>query len=445
MRKSYSLSVAALGATLLSASSVFATPGKGEDRLREAIAATSGSKSIAVDLEQSYTMVMGEMNETMESTYTVALERPSRIAMKFADGQDGTTIVSDGTTLTYYVPMLQKYTESEAPKKLSDLFDMSKLQDYGIMDNGPLSFLSAVMLPENAATFLGHLGSDFRVEELGEADGMVHLRVHMKADQVDGIDYAQMGLDVSDVDMPIDYWVTSTGDARVSKMSPNLNGIMEAMQKAYGEMMGDEGIPDISITMSFNDWQLNRDMAASAFAFDAPDTAKKVDDMFAADMDMEMPDDPAEALLGNSAPTFQLELLDGGVLDLSSHFGKDVVVLDFWATWCGPCVKALPEYMKVFDGLEGENVAFYAVDLRESDDRVKEFLGKKGWDSLTVAMDRNGSVADLYHVSGIPQTVVIGKDGTVQAVHVGFMPGVDKTLDTEVRKLLAGESLVEKK
>jgi thiol-disulfide isomerase/thioredoxin len=125
-----------------------------------------------------------------------------------------------------------------------------------------------------------------------------------------------------------------------------------------------------------------------------------------------------ESLKGEAAPDFSLKTPGGQEVALASDKGS-VVVLDFWATWCGPCVASLPK----IDALakEHSDVKFYAVNIRESAEKVNKFMEAKNL-SLPVLLDKDGSVAKAYLASAIPQTVVIGKDGVVQAVFIGFDP-----------------------
>lgn len=124
-------------------------------------------------------------------------------------------------------------------------------------------------------------------------------------------------------------------------------------------------------------------------------------------------------LLGKPAPPLQLKLLDGGEMDLSKHFGKDVVVLDFFATWCPPCREGLPIIARLAGDYAGKGIAFYAINLSESPDKIRTFLQKEKL-SLRVALDERKEGAILYQASSIPQTVIIGKDGVVHEVHVGL-------------------------
>jgi len=131
---------------------------------------------------------------------------------------------------------------------------------------------------------------------------------------------------------------------------------------------------------------------------------------------------PGTTLVGKAAPNFKLGLLDGGEFQLSQHAGK-VVVLHFWATWCGSCVRAMPEYLKVMElfgkDIDNDKVLLVGINQGEGTEVVREFLKRHGW-KMTVAMDPDQRLGSLFKVSGMPHSVIIGKDGTVKCMHVGF-------------------------
>lgn len=144
----------------------------------------------------------------------------------------------------------------------------------------------------------------------------------------------------------------------------------------------------------------------------------------------------ASAMIGKPAPDFELSLLDGTKFKLSEHKDK-IVVLDFWATWCGPCVMALPDYIAATSKFDESKVIFVAVNLQESSDQIRTFLSDK---QLTphVALDRSSSVAPMFQVSGIPHTVIIGKGNLVEDVHVGYQPGSGELMQTTLQQMLDG-------
>jgi thiol-disulfide isomerase/thioredoxin len=129
---------------------------------------------------------------------------------------------------------------------------------------------------------------------------------------------------------------------------------------------------------------------------------------------------PAQELEGKPAPAFTLKGLDGQEVSLESQKGQ-VVVLDFWATWCGPCVASLPKLDEMAKQKASDGVRFYAINIQEEQDKVAKFVKEKGW-SLPVLLDSDASVAQSYKAQAIPMTVVIGKDGVVKNVFIGFDP-----------------------
>lgn len=156
------------------------------------------------------------------------------------------------------------------------------------------------------------------------------------------------------------------------------------------------------------------------------------------DMEDEGGGDPAMKLIGTKAENFSLNMVNGDRFELAKQEGK-ITVLDFWATWCGPCVRAMPEYMAALKELPADKVQFVAVNQGQTKKEIEDFVKLREWNIPLIAMDEEQSVArDLFKVTGIPHTVVIGEDGTVEWVHTGFRPGDGEELKGNIEKMLAG-------
>jgi peroxiredoxin len=140
-------------------------------------------------------------------------------------------------------------------------------------------------------------------------------------------------------------------------------------------------------------------------------------------------------LVGKLAPDFELQLLSGKKFQLGQNRGQ-VVVLDFWATWCGPCLQAMPLVDRVVREFDGQGVQLIAVNQQETPKQIKSMLERHKLD-LTVALDRDGAVSQKYRAEAIPQTVIIDRAGNVARVFVGIGPNSAETLREALRSLLA--------
>lgn len=153
------------------------------------------------------------------------------------------------------------------------------------------------------------------------------------------------------------------------------------------------------------------------------------------------PEQLQQKLVGRPAPDFSGEDIDGRKLSLSDLKGR-VVVLDFWATWCGPCLMAMPALQKVADKYADKPVTILGVntDMSGQQRRVADVLKAKGI-TFRQFMDPGGQAAQKYFVSGIPLKVLIDKQGVVQAFHVGFSYDEVQVLSGMIDALLAGQNL----
>ena len=129
----------------------------------------------------------------------------------------------------------------------------------------------------------------------------------------------------------------------------------------------------------------------------------------------------APPAIGSRAPDFALATPDGARIQLSALRGQ-IVVVNFFATWCPPCRAETPDLIKTSSDYLKHNVVFLGVDSREPGDLVAQFAAAKGI-NYPIVLDRDGKVDDLYDVRAIPTTYVVGRDGRIMYVQVDQLEG----------------------
>ena len=121
--------------------------------------------------------------------------------------------------------------------------------------------------------------------------------------------------------------------------------------------------------------------------------------------------------VGNLAPEFNLKDLDGNTVSLSEFKGSPVV-LNFWATWCGPCRHEMPFLQQIYEEWLDQGLVLLAINLRETTSEVRQFMQSNDLFFLAL-LDSNSAVSLEYEVTGIPITFFIDKDGIIQAKRLG--------------------------
>jgi len=188
-----------------------------------------------------------------------------------------------------------------------------------------------------------------------------------------------------------------------------------------------EDMAGMSLTLTLSGVKADGPMDDKAFATTAPEGYKKAE-MPSAE---EGPGPELKVKVGDAAPDFKLMDLAGKEVTLASLKGQ-VVLLDFWATWCGPCKAAMPSIQKIHEDYKGKGVTVLGVNTWEKkEDGAKKYMESKGFNYGCLL--KGDDLATAYGVTGIPTLVVIGKDGKVALVEVGMGPngadGLRKAID----------------
>ena len=146
---------------------------------------------------------------------------------------------------------------------------------------------------------------------------------------------------------------------------------------------------------------------------------------------------PAWAL-GEVAPDFTLRDIDNQSVSLSGTKGK-VVLISFWATWCGPCQVEMPHIQKMYSELapKGFTVLSVSADDARTASMVKPLIKKNGY-TFPVLLDKETTVVAQYNPSKtLPYSVIVDRNGKIAHVHQGYNPGDEVALQKEIEALLA--------
>lgn len=381
---------------------------KADEVLKQMDAFYRGLTSLTLDVDVQLHMESEGMKQEIASGWGVALQRPNKLAINYKSGQNQFTFVCDGRMINVFIPMIKKYLAKPAPANLDTLFK-EQTEPALLLQQG-VPFFASLIAPDPRARLLEDVASvTYSGTEMWQGTEC-HL-LHGAQSQFDW-----------------DLWIQAGKQPLVRKVIMDMGKSARRMAEKVPQMK--QALWQIEI--QFNQNVVNPTLGAEAFAFVPPANAKMVDSFRPQQNEEEAP----SPLLGKPAPEFELNLLDGGKASLAKHKGKDVVLIDFWATWCGPCRKSLPILANVTEQYKDKGVVFYALNQRENPEAIKDFLSKQSF-KLTVALDTEGKVGEAYGVEGIPQTVLIDKDGKVRAVHIGYDPAMRVQLVKQLEELLA--------
>jgi peroxiredoxin len=143
----------------------------------------------------------------------------------------------------------------------------------------------------------------------------------------------------------------------------------------------------------------------------------------------------AENLLGERAPDFALRSIDGPNLRLS-EFRSEVVLLTFWADWCGKCRAALPMLNALNERYASAGLQMLAVDVEGDPEHTRKFA-KANSVTFPVLTDTDQNVSRIYGLNQMPMAVLLDREGNMRHVHAGFKGDIDAILAAQLEALLA--------
>ena len=339
--------------------------------------------------------------------YSLSVRRPNRFHLELI-GQSGSpyglrgfSLIADGTALKVVDMRRRQYSVDRKDTTLTGLSYDSRVSAFLYMMFLDGETLVASLLSPNPYDTLMHNAINLAYvaeERVGDQD-CHHIRFEGQRDSWDA-------------------WIT-TASQTLLRVEPDLSYLDAASR------LGGKPESDRELSLEFTKWEME-DARRHDFSWTPGEGYKKVDTLIS---------QSRHSTVGRKLPSVVLQSLDGRQCDLAKHHEKDVIVLDFWATWCGPCIRGLPELARLSDEFKDQNVVFYAVNRGEQRDYVSHFLYKRKL-RLSVLLDPDETVTGALSVTGMPHTAVVDKSGTIVGVYCGLSPQGSGPLVSQLKLLL---------
>ncbi len=138
--------------------------------------------------------------------------------------------------------------------------------------------------------------------------------------------------------------------------------------------------------------------------------------------------------VASSAPDFTLRSLNGANTRLQELRGR-VVMVNFWATWCGPCKQEMPQLNRLHEKYSRSGFVLLGVNVDEDPHNAAAVAAKLGI-TFPVLLDTDKKVSDRYDLQAMPSTYLIDRDGKVRYLHRGYVSGFEDTYEQQIRELL---------
>ncbi|MFA7692802.1 MAG: redoxin domain-containing protein [Candidatus Hydrogenedentes bacterium] len=369
------------------------SPLDGAALLQATAAALGTGHALRVDLEAQITANQGAITQNSSIAGSIELGENNLGTLHLKDEHLSFSIHNDAQNCVTFLSEKNQYIKTPAMKTRSELLSRGFP---GIMEV-PLHWLTSLLagaVPDHDALTVSEASCD---------------GVPCRALQADSPEY-ELTLSLSQATPP-------------TPLSMEVVLKPEAMKKHRAPAN-----LSVKMTLTFHDWQLAFEPPQDYFTFVPPAGAVEATQDTAAAGNA-----PRE---GDTAPLFTLPSLNGESVDLQNYVGGHVLILDFWATWCGPCRRVLPVLAKLSQEFAERNVLLFTINQRETPEKIQGFLEQQGLD-VKVLLDSAGVASRLYHVTGIPRIVIIGKDGTIKKIYAGFSETLEASIAAVLEEMTA--------
>jgi len=364
--------------------------------ISDSMAYIAGLNAVSVDVVMAMHADLESSTRDSQAKCALVMRGKQDLYLRIENEQSAAEIYAGGSKQTIHLVSEKEYRNESPPRPRVQLISMMLGGAMGIGSGFMAQYLHASDAVFQDVTEKIYVGQE-TIEGEGAATKYDH--VQLKSSHVD-----------------LDLWLAPAP-------APFLRRFRMDLAKTLALQPQGQRPKALIVTFDFAHWQPNPAVDDSRFVFVPPPGVKP--------MESNQRKPETEPLLGKPAANLTLDLLSGGKMDLSQHKGKQVVILDFWATWCGPCRMALPVLADVAKEYESKGVVFYAINQGETPERIKAFLEQSKL-AVTVALDPDNTAGNAYRVSGIPRMLIIDKEGIVRAGHSGYSPTLKEDLKAEL-------------
>lgn len=326
---------------------------------------------------------------------SVALRRPDRLRIQSGPAGAHMMMVSDGSHSWIYLEPSGEYIERSAGASPAAL-----LQDAGFMKQLPdfgTAMQSAIVRGEETLVITGR---SFRCWIVVKRYGNIEARAQ--------------GMTLREATETL--WISKSEHVTLK------NVVRAKVSLANGG--GRAEIVQTTHTLAL---ELDAELPDSMFTFTPPKGAKQI-------ADWSLPGVSRPDVIGKPAPPLQVDAIGGGRVDLAALRGR-VVLLDFWATWCGPCRLQLPILDKLHKELGGSGLSVIGVTVGEEPGAVTAFLKKAGLSFPNAALNEDNAFVQRFGVNSFPTTILIDREGIVVSYEVGQQ--TEDVLRAQIVRLIA--------
>ena len=358
-------------------------------------------------------VMSGEVVESRESTFQIAAKDPGKFTVYLKEPEQRTRLYCDGKQMVAAMAPDAFFRLPQAPTIQEAVTGLSV--PLGPYPEPVLALTLAGCDPK--ITFVAAMKS-IKVVDHKPFKGKIPA-THLHGVQADAVTW--------------DLWISEDkNDPQPLRLLVDMTPMLAASDQVH--------VPagfSYQVRYDFLTWRVKGELKDNLFTFNAAKGAKEYKSL----QDYYKQIAGAEGyhpLLGKPAPSFTTKTVGDRTFNLKSLKGR-VVVVDFWTTTCKACLAGMPTIKNVTDRYAKKGVVLLEINTGQDLDTVKTFLKETGI-RMNVLMDQSGKIADGFIADAIPQTVLIGKDGMVESVHLGFAgkEALKKRLSDELEVLTVG-------